>query len=331
MSRGSARVLRTVRKILAFVDPVRFMVPTPSTTAFKTERPDSAHTDGHEAAPDVSAELLDTRHTPSDNTDIVTASAELPPESTLVPSRSLPFDLKVTFIGSYPKDPHRPESNEDAWAIHAPTGSVAVLDGATESYAARRWAGILAAQWTRTGRVDVKAAQEEYRQSSTLSHSWAHDDASRRGSFATLAAVIPSAECWHTLIVGDSAVIVVEDNQIVLARPYTTASEFLSTPDALPSAPDLLQAATVSLDAGIEPLLLPLGPDVRPQVIVLATDAVAAWMLDDDITLRPARIDAALACKDVDDWAALVAQERATATMKVDDATIIVVQMGQPR
>lgn len=232
--------------------------------------------------------------------------------------------LTVAFAGTYPKDDQQPQTNEDAWAIHTPSGAVVVFDGATESFAARRWVSILAAQWRAQGHVDLAAAQATYRESSPRASSWAQEQAAARGSFTTIAALTPDVKAWNTQIVGDSAVLILRDGVIIQARPFTSATEFSSAPDALASHHDLCDAGIESLQSGTQELEIPY---VRPNEsthVVLATDAVAAWLLVDEAAARAERVRALLACGEDRDWGDLVRRERASGSMKVDDSTVVI-------
>ena len=70
--------------------------------------------------------------------------------------------LEVAFHATASKDPTLPESNEDAWAFDEAGDGVVMLDGATESFAARRWARLLAGQWATGGADWLATAQSLY-------------------------------------------------------------------------------------------------------------------------------------------------------------------------
>jgi hypothetical protein len=283
-------------------------------------------------------------HSPESPSDLPAEGATLPPitvEATGTPSVpdeppsgwSAPIRLSngltLAFAGSYPKDDQHPDSNEDAWAVHEPSGAVAVFDGATESFAARRWVAILARQWREHGSLDLESAQNTYADSSPVALSWAQEQAATRGSFTTVAGLRRSEGQWSTLIVGDSAVLVVRDSEIVLARPHTSAADFASTPDALASAADLRAESALLLEHAQQSMDLPSLPGAGTTGFLLATDAVAAWLLTDDLQERPSRLQALLDCRTAQAWNALVVLERATGRMKVDDATVLVLTLDE--
>ena len=219
---------------------------------------------------------------------------------------------------TFPKDPNFPSSNEDTFVI-APD-RVAVFDGATESFAAARWARECARHWC-TGADDWLArARTAYGESiDSGPASWAQEQARQRGSFTTMAALEIRADGPYATIVGDSCVLVAHGDRIVASVPFSSAAQFTSTPTLLASD-DVVNEPSPATST---PLLL--RPD---QLVVLATDAVACWLLDDDQDARSTRLRRLLDVRDPEGWSALVTAERATRAMKVDDATCIVVAFG---
>ena len=83
-------------------------------------------------------------------------------------------------------------SNEDSYCLrlNAPGPRVAIFDGASESYAARKWSKLVAEEWGRKHDKDwgwIDRAQTRYeRNSNKTGLSWAQEVASDRGSFATV-------------------------------------------------------------------------------------------------------------------------------------------------
>lgn len=236
----------------------------------------------------------------------------------------LPVRLRVLLSLTASKDPGFPDSNEDAWEEASTGNGVVLLDGATESFAARRWARLLAASWA-SGALDwLAAAQSEYAGSLEQgSFTWAQEAAAERGSFATIAAVRGTARGMEATCVGDTCVLVIAGDRVVVSYPLTNADEFTSAPEALPSDPAGLDAALMLLRDRRR--LLPVhSPGLEAW---MATDAVAAWLLDGDDHARCTRVRAVQAITSDDEFAALVARERAAGLMRADDSTIVRVLM----
>ena len=115
-------------------------------------------------------------------------------------------------------------------------GRAAVFDGATESFAARRWARLVSSCWEQDAEDFMGRAQAEYALgASDRALSWAQEEASQRGSFTTIAAIQTVPGGLRTTIVGDSSVLFLNRDEIVESFPYATAEEFGSTPLALGS------------------------------------------------------------------------------------------------
>ena len=217
-----------------------------------------------------------------------------------------------------PKAGHTADEYEDAaslacgnWPAHG-----AVADGATESAFARTWAEQIATGATEMGvtaaealRAELPAWQTAWRaavDARTEALPWYAAAKAADGAFATvLTCTLHRAGTWQALSVGDCVLFHVRDGTLQTAWPVTDADAFTNRPTLLPSQP----AASV--------------PDVettngtwRPgDVLVLATDAAAAWLLRTD----PAR---ALSLTP-DTFANAVADARAAGTLRNDDTTLL--------
>ena len=297
-------------------DPSRTAAPpaTGGTTG------DSAATrSGSTEHPGEPGKSTDGAAAPSTRTDPVT----LPVFAVLDPVGATPV-LTVVFRGSTAKDPGLQSSNEDTIAIA--TGRAAVFDGATESFAARRWARLLAAHW-RTGEPDwVARARASYdRAIATVPMSWAQEAASARGSFATIAWIRAVPGGLQLGAVGDSCVLFLRDNAIVHAYPFVSSSAFTSAPQALASAGDLAAATQELLDAAPRTVSFTAG---RVDEVWLVTDAIAAWLLDPDPQVRNARVASVRALPNGEALRLLVHEQRAAGCLKTDDSTVVRLHVG---
>lgn len=233
--------------------------------------------------------------------------------------------LDVVTILTASKDPDLQDSNEDLAIWLADRQTAAVLDGATESFAAQRWVTIVGEQWRQETNFDLKLAQERYAQEvGELPLDWAQDQAAQRGSFTTFASVEPAKGGLKATVIGDSAILLLKNDEIRSAYPFSLPGDYTSVPDALPSRDDLLTAGLELWKSGT--WIIPLEP-ASIDCVILATDAVAVWLLVENMEERTLRIHQARQCADNDEWAELVLAERAAGKIKSDDSTMVVLRI----
>jgi hypothetical protein len=236
--------------------------------------------------------------------------------------------LRVLYAVTCAKDAGPDAVNEDVYALDEVRGRAAVFDGATESFAARRWASIVAEHW-RTGEPGwLESAQEQYHDAiSSLQLSWAQEAGARRGSFTTVAAVHATQTGLSLQLVGDSCVLLTSGSTVVSSHPLDSADQFTSAPQALSSDPADSEANREALEQGR--LTVPWASSDFSHVL-LATDAIAGWLLVDDPSARSTRLSALLAANDDRSFGALVETERAAGRLKRDDSTVVVLKVQEP-
>ncbi len=235
------------------------------------------------------------------------------------------YRLTLVSKWSAPKEFAHPQSNEDALTCVADESRAAVFDGATESFAARRWARLLKKTWTEDPTTFLEVATREYDSHEPPSQqSWMHSAAAERGSFATMAAVQAVTGGLIGTLVGDSCILLVHGSRIIESFPYTTSEEFTSAPDALATAPQARENARTAVRVGTWNIPVELGSAAQ---VVLATDAVAEWLLVGDDATRRARLELAQGINDPLQWEELVVSERASGAMHVDDSTIMILNI----
>lgn len=233
--------------------------------------------------------------------------------------------LSLTAAWTAAKQVKAPGTNEDAAVWIPERQQAAVLDGATESYAAQRWVSIIVDQLQSLAAIDLSAAQDQYTSTmETGALSWMQVEAAQRGSFTTLATAQPSAGGLRATLVGDSAILLISKGRILRAYPFNDAESFSSAPEALGSAPDLLDSGQRLLDDCSWDIALTGTEDT----VLLVTDAVAAWLLIDDEALRSGRVQQVLSCRTEIDWVDLVASQRSLGEMKTDDSTTVILAIG---
>jgi len=195
-----------------------------------------------------------------------------------------------------PKSGNSVEEYEDAWAhrhTRTPAGiRVAVADGATESSFAKLWAVLLAESYVRSELAGAEffarlgAARRLWRRRlAGRPLPWFASEKAEQGAFAAFVGVQIDAHKnrWTALAVGDSCLMQVDDvgkaMRVVKAFPLQKSSQFTMSPYLIGSRSDgeppneRIQISTGSLRDG--------------DMLLLATDAVAAWLLKQQEDGRP--------------------------------------------
>jgi hypothetical protein len=188
------------------------------------------------------------------------------------------------------------EEYEDAWA-HRPTRTpigirVAVADGATESSYAKLWAVLLAESYVRSELTGpeffarLKPARRLWRRRlAGRPLPWFASEKAEQGAFAAFLGVEIDAHRnrWAALAVGDCCLMQVdnvgEGMRVVETFPLQKSSQFTMSPYLIgsrsegESLQDRIQTSNGSLRDG--------------DMLLLATDAIAAWLLKRHEEERP--------------------------------------------
>lgn len=242
--------------------------------------------------------------------------------------------MRVLFQGTLPKDPAYPAGNEDACAVDALRGRIAISDGASESYDSRTWSNILVRRFTRDTRLGSawlsRAVAEFGSRVDRDLLSWSKQASFDRGSFATLLGVreLPGRQAIRIDCVGDTLAVLLDENEVVDTFAYVDAEEFRRPPKLLStngtlnsfiSAPDFTAVTrrTWSLRR------------LRSPVLLCMTDGLAEWALrvsqqENDVwsNLASMRVQS--------DLDAVVQRERAAQNMRVDDVTLVTLDLAGP-
>lgn len=230
------------------------------------------------------------------------------------------------------KDPQIMGSNEDAAVLRlfGKSQRAAVFDGASESFAARKWSRLLADEWGRGLVVDdswIKNAQDRYqREMYALSLSWAQEAAMERGSFATIASIEVLDDVINVCIIGDSTVFFLDSRGVKSSLPFQSETQFSSAPLALSSRPKALEQNYALLQSG-KKLSGTFSKAIGERFILLATDAVSCWLLSDDLSTHLQRLNRLISCKSPAEFREMVLREREDGAMKIDDSTIILLRI----
>ena len=205
-------------------------------------------------------------------------------------------DIKVF---SCPKSGNSLEEYEDAWAhrpTHTPVGiRVAVADGATESSFAKLWAVLLAECYVRsevTGAeffARLQPARRFWRR--TLAGRplpWFASEKAEQGAFAAFLGVQIEAHTnrWTALAVGDCCLMQVDNvgkgMRVVGTFPLQRSAQFTMSPYLIGSSSN-----GESLNELNQRIQISTGSLRDGDMLLLATDAVAAWLLKQHEEGRP--------------------------------------------
>jgi len=236
-------------------------------------------------------------------------------------SKSTPATAHVVSVSKGGGD----TESEDAAAVRTEAMPVrgALSDGATEAAYAGQWARILAEGVVETDlTVDsIEAALPHWRtewqtlvKGASAETPWYVQIKADEGAFAALAGleVLPGGT-WRALSVGDSCVFHLRDGQVQRSWPFESPDAFTTRPALLPSRSD----------QRVPPPATTTGVWQSEDVFLLATDAVAAWLLR-TTPLAIAHLDEASIRESI-------MAARADETLRNDDATVLVLTVQADR
>ncbi len=208
-------------------------------------------------------------------------------------------------VGKQVAEPHL---NEDAIACANVKGVYAVSDGASESFASRRWARILVARYRQRPVIDeawlAHAIDTYHAGFDRAAMSWSAQASFDRGSFATLLGLRLRSDGVSILGIGDSLAVLDDGNEIRATFPYTEPHQFRTNPLLLSTIHDR-NAAILNADFTTHWSL------DGTSTLFCMTDAIGAWLLAD----RSNRIARLRALRTGGDFVALVEEARADGTM----------------
>jgi hypothetical protein len=241
------------------------------------------------------------------------------------------FDAQVFEL---PKDAEYPEQNQDAWAFDPRCGIAAIADGVASSLFARRWARILTeaaaadppdpeepkAFWTW-----LEECRQTWRRRIDVSElAWHQKAKLPGGAFSTLlwltvvARPDPAAWSLRAHAVGDSCLFLVRGGTTVQTFPIRRSSELEASPMVLGSV-DLHHDHVVEFRR--------MEAECRPgDLLVLSTDAVAAWALRREEAGTPVDWEAFWDMPEAT-WQQQVMALRDRRQMRYDDTTMVLLRI----
>jgi hypothetical protein len=198
----------------------------------------------------------------------------------------------------------------------------AVSDGASESFASRRWARILVSAYARRPEPSepwISDAIGCYNRCFDFpSMSWSSQAAFERGSFATLlgARIEDKEGTLSLLAINDSLAVLAEGDRVRETFPYTDAQQFGANP--------LLLATVFERNAEIIPGELSVQWSFReleaPRLMCM-TDALGAWLLTD----KDERLAFLSRIRTRAEFETFVLHARAQGEMRTDDTSLLVI------
>lgn len=252
------------------------------------------------------------------------APLRIDPDATHVRVRRVPVhftnDRFVVRSLSLPKLGNEDGENEDGWFVTTDVRRLSVADGASSAFASRQWSKLLTESFAAERMLDLSDAQQRVDFVATCAARWDaatsgggdwwSNDARAKGSFAAFVGVVLADDLSFVAdAVGDSCLMAVDESgRLRMSFPLTSAEQFDSTPSLLgtnePEAGEWRRAA---------------GRLAPGHSLVLATDAVAEWLLGDAAQRLPWLVQA-----DETVWTEALVGLRERNEMVNDDVTIVV-------
>ncbi|AJK47069.1 hypothetical protein [Burkholderia plantarii] len=236
--------------------------------------------------------------------------------------------MKQEFAGSVPKEPGSPDANEDALAISIDSKRFALSDGASDSFDSKLWARLVANRFVDDPGLNVPwvdgvlADYESVHDFSGMS--WSKQAAFERGSFTTLLGgeYFADHHAVELFAIGDSVVLLIDDDRLVDAWPLDDPSQFQERPSLLST----IRRHNGFLEAGdfwtrhgktlhLERLTAPL--------LLCMTDALGEWALRSSTRDNGDGLRELASLRSEEQLAELVLRERAAKRMRVDDSTLL--------
>ena len=231
-----------------------------------------------------------------------------------------------------PKSGFEPSECEDFIGVDEQNCRFAVADGATEAFDARSWAERLAHNWVRSDSAltaetfqDWIAAEgiELHSSWNQLKLPWYAEEKARKGSFAAfigveidLEAAVPS---WKAIALGDACLFQCRNGALLKSLPVSEAASFNSAPLLVASDPALYKSSAHAL-------VIDSGACQNNDVLLLLSDAVAAWYLEH---FEQSDFSGVVESNDDSAIAAFFENERNAGRMKNDDIALIRLEVQQ--
>lgn len=218
------------------------------------------------------------------------------------------------------KQVDEPHLNEDASTYRSAKGIYVVSDGASESFASRRWARVLVTRYARRPLIDegwlAQAIADYTAAFDRAAMSWSAQAAFDRGSFATLLGLRFDPSGVSVLGIGDSLAVLDDGAEIRATFPYSEPEQFRANPLLLSTIRER-NVAILGADFSTRWQL----DEIDSPKLFCMTDAIGAWLL----SARAERMARLRALRTRGEFVALVEEARADRAMRRDDTTLLVI------
>ncbi len=253
------------------------------------------------------------------------------------------------FSHSISKFGNKPSENEDAVIPSEIYGCVngkserasfAVADGATQTSFSGLWANCLVKHCTQARLSEyafldaVKKAGVEWQVSlQGLDLPWHAMEKVRQGAFSALAwleiqydPLHPStAYSWRALAVGDCCLFIAHNHKIYLSLPLQNPSEFNNSPVLIPSKSEKMDSIKGKIH-------MARGSLKRGDQLILASDAMASWIMRKPATNPSDYQNMVRVIKDTGNspqFSGFINTLRKNGEIRNDDTSIIYIELGE--
>jgi serine/threonine protein phosphatase PrpC len=253
------------------------------------------------------------------------------------------------FSYSIPKAGNTASENEDAVfpAVghgflngNSDRATFAVADGATQTSFSGLWANCLIKHCSQTQLSEytfqnvVSKAQGEWQTSlQGLELPWHALEKVRLGAFSALAwleiqydPLRPfTAYTWRALAVGDCCLFIAHNHAIYLSLPLQDPSEFNNSPVLIPSKSEKMDSIKGRIKTA-------KGSLMRGDQLILASDAIASWIMRKTLKDRKEYLDMIGTIKDTNggsifsNW---ITNLRKRGELRNDDTSVILIDLGE--
>lgn len=237
--------------------------------------------------------------------------------------------MDILFHGTIAKDNENPSHNEDAYEFSLKEKRIAISDGATNSFDSKSWANIIVKKFVSNPELNKSWIIDAIREYNLLHDystlSWSKQAAFERGSFASLIGVELLEKQLTVTSFGDSIAILLDGNNFIDSFPYIISEDFNKHPELIATFLKYNTFFEKDIDLSKYQKNWCINNFNKP-ILICMTDAFGQWALrnkekDSD------KWDVICNIRTQEDLDILVENERLSKDMKVDDTTLIIIDL----
>ena len=231
-----------------------------------------------------------------------------------------------------PKSDFEASECEDSIGVDEQNCRFAIADGATEAFDARNWAERLAQHWVQSESAltaetfhkwVASEAVELHSSWKQLTLPWYAEEKARKGSFAAFVGVEldlrTDAPEWKAIALGDACLLHCRDGALIKSLPLSNSASFNS-------APMLVASDSVIYKTTEQALVIDSGRCENGDVLLLASDAAAAWYLE---RFEQQNFADVFQTHDIEALAQFFENERDAGRIRNDDIAIVRLELQQ--